>query len=465
MVVNDSNNNNSANNPSNIFLRPEIHTVLDSDIAINTLLSKLKQSLLTCEDFTKYLRKKYILEQDHAEELSKGYKSFFQSSSNSLQSSIVELLNFDGKLANVRFSYVSALQKMYDELNALLLTMSKLRKNIKDKSRRLEKEVADAIHMAEKAKSKYDSLCQDWQKLKMSDPTKTKLTLRGSKTTKEQEEELRRKIDVADLDYKQRVDHSTSLRNSFINRERPKIVQDLKDLILEMDIAMSIQLQKYAIWTENMILNSGVTISPVGNSSSASKSMKGIASSVSSEYDLYNYLKKYSKDKNPANLINKNLIPVQYKKNPIMGGTAYKSGKGTFVVTSNSVGGGNNTTGNNDNNFSSSVPGKLNNSLPKRILSTSNESPFSSSTPITPSSYNSVSKLPSISSPSTINHGYSERPLARVDSVDSGVESTVSYTTLDPATTNNNSIKSPTTSMESTFPNKDRKSTRLNSSH
>lgn len=163
--------------------------------------------------------------------------------------------------------------------------MTKLRKSVKENSKRLEKDVSDAIHSAEKAQSRYNSLCQDWDKLRMTDPTKTKLTLRGSKTTKEQEEELLRKIDNADLEYKQKVDHSNSLRNTFITKERPRIVQELKDLILEIDTAMTIQLQKYTIWTENLVLNTGVTISPLDST----KSMKSFAGSVSNERDLYSF--------------------------------------------------------------------------------------------------------------------------------------------------------------------------------
>ncbi len=52
---------------------------------------------------------------------------------------------------------------------------------------------------------------------------------------------------MADLDCKQKVDLSTTLRNKFLSIERPlEIVKNLKDMILEMDVALSIQIQKYA---------------------------------------------------------------------------------------------------------------------------------------------------------------------------------------------------------------------------
>lgn len=347
-----------------LLTKPEITRVLDSDVAINALLSRLKQSLLTCEELTKFVRKKYLLEEVHAQELGKTFKNFFpgNTGSSSLQRSIHGVLEFDGKLAQVKQSYVKALHKMSDELGALLLTMTKLRKGLKENSRRLEKEVADAIHMAEKAKNRYHSLCQDWEKVRMADPTKTKLTLRGSKTTREQEEDLQRKIDSADLEFKQRVDHSSSLRSTFLSRERPKIVSELKDLIMELDTAMAIQLQKYTIWTETLILNSGVTITPFDSS----QSMKSIAASMSNELDLYNYLNKYNQGSRSNNFVNKNLIPVEYKQHPSMlkpaSGKSGPNKSSTFGSVQSST-------------FSVNT---AKNSLPNRIVSTQHESPFDS---------------------------------------------------------------------------------------
>lgn len=418
---------------------PEIKKVMNSDVAINALLSRLKQSLLTCEEFTKFIRKKHAYEEDHVEELAKQFKHFFVDTSAgfSLKKSIHQVLEFDGKLAHVKRSYVTALEKMYDEMSALLLTMTKMRKSVKENSRRLEKDVSDAIHSAEKAQGRYNSLCQDWDKLRMTDPTKTKLTLRGSKTTKEQEEELLRKIDNADMEYKQRVDHSDSLRNIFITKERPKIVSELKDLILEIDTAMSIQLQKYTIWTENLILNSGVTVTPF----EASKSMKAVASSVTNELDLYNFLNRYNSSGKNGLAVNRNLIPVNYKKHPSMTKSVNGSKKTTRSSPSFAVN-----------------PAK--NSIPKRIISTHNESPFAASSavvPVTAASTSSTFKAPNSSFRSSFDS--STRGSANADSQlhvvnepptpnpTADMSSSAQGKTLDPGNTNRLPSLSTTISM------------------
>jgi len=343
--INLGTNNGSNQNISSagILERPEINKFLnESDIATNTLLTKFKTSIIICEEFSKIIKRKYSLESNYNDEFVKSSKNYFtgqdgnSSFSATLNACIKDVLKYDNKLIQVKQSYIKALVKMYDELSALLLTMTKLRKQTKEKIKKLEKDVSDSIHQAEKAKNKYDSLCQDYTKLKKGDPTKTKLTIRGSKTLPEQEEDLRKKIDMADLDYKQKVDLSTTLRNKFLSIERPQIVKNLKDMILEMDVALSIQIQKYAIWNENYFLNSGIVICPLND---MEKSMKTTTNSINVEYDLYNYLNKYVLNKNKSSMVNKNLIPVQYKKSPYIGGSKNTPNTSAGSAISNPVSG------------------------------------------------------------------------------------------------------------------------------
>lgn len=341
--VGTNNGGNQNISSAGILERPEINKFLnESDIATNTLLTKFKTSIIICEEFSKIIKRKYSLESNYNDEFIKSSKNYFtgqdgnSSFSATLNACIKDVLKYDNKLIQVKQSYIKALVKMYDELSALLLTMTKLRKQTKEKIKKLEKDVSDSIHQAEKAKNKYDSLCQDYTKLKKGDPTKTKLTIRGSKTLPEQEEDLRKKIDMADLDYKQKVDLSTTLRNKFLSIERPQIVKNLKDMILEMDVALSIQIQKYAIWNENYFLNSGIVICPLND---MEKSMKTTTNSINVEYDLYNYLNKYVLNKNKSSMVNKNLIPVQYKKSPYIGGSKNTPNTSAGSAISNPVSG------------------------------------------------------------------------------------------------------------------------------
>lgn len=441
---NNNNNNNRAQDQDLLSKQP-ILKVLNSDVAINALLFKFKQSLLTCEEFIKFLRKKTMFEDEHTQELVKHYKHFFQTSNgvSSLKKTLHDILAFDGKLGQVKQSYVKALQKMYDEISSLLLAMTKIRKSIKENSKRLEKDVTESIHNAEKAQGRYNSLCQDYDKLRMEDPQKTKLTLRGSKTTREQEEELLRKIDNADHDYRNKVNHSNSLRDDFLQKERPRIVNELKNLILEIDTAMAVQLQKYTVYTENLVLNSGVTITPFNK---MENSMKSISSSVRNENDLYNFLNKYNSASKNSLMVNKNLIPINYKKHPSMerrsGGNSRSPLK--FAVD----------------------PSK--NSIPKRQISTHNESPFvnvsspamagstSTSSFISPTMLNSKPSLPNseaFSTPSTSKTLNSHQQLS--DGSGSYISPPITAATSNPSLPNQNKQSAYNNANPQTFPSLD----------
>lgn len=296
--------------------RDNINKILNSDLSLDILLDRLKKSISTGEEFAKYIKKKAIIEDDHYSQLKK-FGSQFRSSlknpsklkSDSFSNRLDQIIEFDEKSYNVGSSYVTALNVMYDELSSLIVTMGRSRKQIKEEGKRKEKECQDSISAAEKAKQKYYHLCDDLDKLKNGDPSKKSFSL-TNKSVEQQEDDLQRKVDLADQDYKLKVSICKKLKDEILMVYRPNHSKKLKNLILEMDIAMNVQLQKLATWNETLIMNSGVLISPLTNDKS---SMKTLASSIDNEQDLFNYLVKYEKE---VNANKSTLIPVEYKVHP-----------------------------------------------------------------------------------------------------------------------------------------------------
>lgn len=290
--------------------------LLTSDSAVETLLNRLKKSILTCEEFAKYIRKKAVLEQDYEEHLRKisrttqdTFKANVNLKSDSFTFNFEKLVKLDDRVASQNSAYSKQLFQMYEELNVLASSITRTRKTHKDNFKRKEKEVVDSINAAEKAKQKYDSLCLELERVKTTDPSKKTLTLRGSKTTSEQEEILHRKIEAAETDYRQKVTTCTGLRNIFLDTFRPSLVRQLKDIIIEVDIAMSVQLQKYSSKTEDLVLQTALSINPMKGANL--QSMKVIASSIDNEKDLYQYVIKYSHENK-----NKALFPVEFRQHP-----------------------------------------------------------------------------------------------------------------------------------------------------
>ena len=350
-----SNNRTTSTSDSANLLETDskIKSILNSDSALDLLLDRLKQSLSTGEEFSKFIKKKAQIEDDHYNQLKKfasNIRSQMKNNSRNLKSDSLQfqmdrIIEFDETLYGVGLSYVTALNTMYDELTSLINTITRSRKTIKDEYKKKDRECMDAISAADKARSRYNHFCEELDKLKGADPSKKSF---GRKTVSEQEDGLQRKIDSADLEYKSRVATCKKLKDEILVIHRPNNAKKLKNLILEMDIALNVQLQKYATWCENLIMNSGVMISPL---QSTKTSMRTMASSIDNEKDLYHFLLKSGSQSH-----NKSLVPVDYQVHPSLVKT---SNIGKPFLNNNS-GGGNNNNNNNNSNTSSNIYGNHN---------------------------------------------------------------------------------------------------------
>lgn len=289
-----------------------VKAFLNSDGSLDVLLARLKQSINTGDEIAKYVKKRAMIEDEHYAQLKKSAMNIRAVIKNKnvkhdvFSAKFDQVIQFDEKLHGVGSSYVKALNVMNEELVSLLNTVTRSRKTIKEESKRKEKDCAEAVALAEKAKQKYYHLCDDLEKVKTSDPQKKSFL--KNKTAEQQEDELQKKVDLADQDYKLKVSACKKLKDEMLMVHRPINSKKLMNLILEMDIAMNVQLQKFATWTETLIMNSGVLVSPL---QAEKQSMKSIVSSIDNELDLFEYIQKNSKAP-----VNRALIPVEYVTHP-----------------------------------------------------------------------------------------------------------------------------------------------------
>lgn len=294
-----------------------VKAFLNSDLALDVLLTRLKQLLNTGEEFARYIKKKAQVEDDHYTQLKKAAAHTRQVATNNVklkQDSFArqfdKIVEFDDTQYGVGSAYVKALNVMFDELMSLVDTVLRLRKMIKEEGKRKEKECLDAIVAAEKAKLKYFHLAEDLDRLRTADPNKKLFSLRNRLVT-QQEEDMQRKVNAADQDYKMKVTTCKKLKDEIMVLHRPNNSKKLKELILQMDIAMNLQLQKYVTWNENLIMNLGVLAVPLGGTK---PSLREIALGVDNERDLYDYLMKHERAPNST----KALQPVEYQVHPLL---------------------------------------------------------------------------------------------------------------------------------------------------
>jgi len=166
-------------------------------------------------------------------------------------------------MADNGMQYALSLHQMHEDLSELANNMERGRKHWKGIGTSAEKKVQDAEAHMEKAKAKYDSLAEDYDRVRTGDKsTGRSFGLKGMKSGAQLEEDLKRKLDAADTDYASRVQAAQAQRQDLENQTRPETVKKLQELISECDSALTLQLQKYGEYTRwilmQQIANAGV---------------------------------------------------------------------------------------------------------------------------------------------------------------------------------------------------------------
>lgn len=217
-------------------------------------MNRLKQSIASAQDFAGFLKKRSTIEEVHAQGLKKLYRSTHDaiSSSNTRQGTYA--LHFDNaarlqdRMGDNGMQFALSLHQMHEDLSELSSTLEKGRKHWKAEGLANEKKVQDAEAAMSKAKSKYDSLAEDLDRLKTGDKAGGKIFgLKGPKSAAQQEEGLQTKLQAADSDYASKVKTAQDARQELLNSQRPSAIRALLELIRECDSALSLQFQKYGM--------------------------------------------------------------------------------------------------------------------------------------------------------------------------------------------------------------------------
>lgn len=141
--------------------------------------------------------------------------------------------------------FAVSLQQMADDLNELASNIERGRKQWKQTGLSAEKRVLEAESAAEKAKAKYESFAEQYDRVKTGDKQGGKFGLKGPKSAAQHEEELLRKVQNADSDYASKVLAAQAARQELISTHRPQTVHSLQQLIAECDSGLTLQLQKF----------------------------------------------------------------------------------------------------------------------------------------------------------------------------------------------------------------------------
>ena len=198
-------------------------------------------------------------------------------------------------MADNGLQYANALYQMQDELQELTSKCERDRKHWKQTGLDAEKRVQDAESAMNKAKGKYNSLADSYDRARTGERQSGKFGIKGGKSSEKQEEDLHRKLEAADGEYASKVQAAQTSRQDLVTTHRPQAVRALQESIMECDAGLTMQLSKYAALSEKMLLGNGLCVSPLrSQAAGASKSLREIAQSVDNQRDFRDYVMSFS---------------------------------------------------------------------------------------------------------------------------------------------------------------------------
>jgi hypothetical protein len=154
-------------------------------------------------------------------------------------------------MADHGLQFAASLHQMSDNLTELAGNIERGRKQWKHEGLSAEKKVIDAETLAEKAKAKYDTLAEQYDRVKTGEKAGGKFGFKGTKSVAQQEEDLLRKVQAADSDYAAKIQAAQAARKELISTQRPQAVHNIQQLISECDSGLALQMQKFGMHSIN----------------------------------------------------------------------------------------------------------------------------------------------------------------------------------------------------------------------
>ena len=203
------------------------------------------------QDFAGFLKKRSNIEDEHAQGLRKLSQATHQTSQRndnrqgSYALQLADVTRIHERIADNGSQFALSLHQMHEDLNELSNNMEQGRKHWKHEGLNNEKKVKDAELLMEKAKARYDTSANNYDRARTGDSSGRAFGIKGPKSAEQREEDLNRKVQVADADYQTKVQAAKMQRQENLSSLRPQAVKAIQELITECDSGLTLQLQKF----------------------------------------------------------------------------------------------------------------------------------------------------------------------------------------------------------------------------
>ncbi|CAG8618131.1 12011_t:CDS:10, partial [Dentiscutata heterogama] len=295
-----------ANEPQGL-----IKLLCEIDGGLGIALERVKQCSSSAKAST-FLKKRAAIEDEYGRMMIKLAKSMQEGhhTNDTKQGSYGEnwlyMLKLHESIGENRVKFAAAIQEISEEITALYKETDKSRKNLKDSGQKHERTIQDAEQALEKAKNKYETHSEDWERtilikngevvpsLKPRTLTKAIFSKQPKSPTQlvKMEEDARNKAATANDTYKHHLSITNAARHEYFDIHLPRMVTALKDISDECDIGLQYHLARYTYLFENTMVSDALVISPVNTEDGPS--MRKIVEQINNEEDYYSYVQTCS---------------------------------------------------------------------------------------------------------------------------------------------------------------------------
>ncbi|KAG0336740.1 hypothetical protein BG000_006214, partial [Podila horticola] len=322
-----------------------ISHLTDLDSGLPILLERVKQNLHSCKDLISFLKKRSVMEAEYGTnvlKLASGFRDTYrQQSSSTITSSLsdtasgvassyvkqgsygegwIHILEMHERMGNNRLEFSRDLQVISEELSTIYKETDRSRKQFKEAGAKQERIVQEHEQNLEKAKQKYDSCTEEWERAilqKAADPSTPKKAMSKTMTMNifrqpksvnqlhRQEEEAKAKAASAHEHYKAQLAKTNDMRQFYFARTLPNILKNLKDTIDESDLSLQYYLVRYGYMSEDYLMKDGVVLSPINGTDLG---LRDRVEMINKDSDLQAFVHAYSAK---ANQVQRAAAPYQ----------------------------------------------------------------------------------------------------------------------------------------------------------
>ncbi|KAJ3041621.1 hypothetical protein HDV00_008897 [Rhizophlyctis rosea] len=315
-----------------------LQTLCNFENGFHLLLDRIRQDMRSTQEAMMFLKKRAAIEEKYARSmLELAQTSPVQvpyGKEGSYADSWARFVKMHETIAETRLHFSSSVGEIADELATLYKNTERSRKQLKDAGYKHLKHMQDADTALDKAKHKYDSSSEDWERaiqnresrendasdtksitsssnnnstpqlptslaaLKKAGITKSlsnhislvKQSLGGPQQLQRAEEVARHKASVANENYKTQLQQTNMIRNGFFHVHLPRFIRLLKDTNDDCDQGLQYHLTKYAQEMESALMKEATTISPLDKETPG---LVRLLESVDADKDFEGFMNTY----------------------------------------------------------------------------------------------------------------------------------------------------------------------------